>query len=54
MLLAGGRVPHILRATGAVDNNGFTYIGYCHVRRIIGGKAFPRDESELEWKFNLS
>jgi hypothetical protein len=45
VILTGSRVPFVIRPT----NDYYTFIGVCYVHGIMDGKAFPTDESELEW-----
>jgi hypothetical protein len=51
VVLSGGKLPFVLRATGST----FKIIGPCYVHGIMDGEAFPREEAaeDLEW-FTLS
>jgi hypothetical protein len=44
-VLAGGRLPFVLRPTG----DSYRLIGPCYVHGIMDGEAFPEDPGELEW-----
>jgi hypothetical protein len=47
VVLSGGKIPFVLRATG----NTFLVIGPCYVHGIMDGEGFPREEAaeDLEW-----
>jgi hypothetical protein len=44
-LLAGGRVPFVLRPIGGH----YSFIGPCYVHGIMKGEAFPENLEELQW-----
>jgi hypothetical protein len=44
-LLAGGRLPFVLRSTG----DHYRLVGPCYVHGIMNGEAFPEDPKELSW-----
>jgi hypothetical protein len=44
-ILAGGRLPFVLRPTG----DHYCFIGPCYVHGIMNGEAFPENLEELQW-----
>jgi hypothetical protein len=44
-LLAGGRLPFVLRPTG----DHYCFIGPCYVHGIMNGEVFPENLQELQW-----
>jgi len=47
VILSGGKLPFVLRATGST----FKIIGPCYVHGIMDGEGFPKEEAaeDLEW-----
>jgi hypothetical protein len=45
VLLAGGRLPFVLRPTG----DHYCFIGPCYVHGIMNGEAFPENLEDLQW-----